>query len=80
MTKTSAASGLFPLILCMWSDHDTIQPHAKYQRRERPGDHLRFCTEDLLDRVLTLENISYCSGGSIQPWGLQRAMQEGILG
>jgi hypothetical protein len=21
----------------MWSDHDMIRPHAKYQRRERPG-------------------------------------------
>jgi hypothetical protein len=21
----------------MWSDHDRIRPHAKYQRRERPG-------------------------------------------
>jgi hypothetical protein len=36
-TKSSAASGSFPLILCMWSDHDRIQPHAKYQHCERLG-------------------------------------------
>jgi hypothetical protein len=33
MTKTSATSQSFPLILCMWSDPIIIQPHAKYRRK-----------------------------------------------
>jgi hypothetical protein len=37
MTKTSATSWSFPLILCMWSDPIRIRPHAKYQRREWSG-------------------------------------------
>jgi hypothetical protein len=29
MTKTSATSGSFPLILCMWSDPIMIRPHVQ---------------------------------------------------
>jgi hypothetical protein len=28
---------IFSADTLMWSDHDTIRPHAKYQRRKWPG-------------------------------------------
>jgi hypothetical protein len=67
MTKTSAASRSFPLILCMWSDHDTIRPHAKYQRRERPGSRSekkkRRLIIDGIFVVVVLEAVGWIRGG-----------------
>jgi hypothetical protein len=35
MAEMSASSHSFRAILCMWSDHGMIRPHAKYRRHER---------------------------------------------
>jgi hypothetical protein len=35
MAKMSASSHSFQAILCMWSDHGMIRPHAKYRRHKR---------------------------------------------
>jgi hypothetical protein len=35
MAKTSASSHSFRAILCMWSDHGMIRPHAKYRCRKQ---------------------------------------------
>jgi hypothetical protein len=35
--KISVITSYLATILCMWSDHNRIRPHAKYCYRERPG-------------------------------------------
>jgi hypothetical protein len=74
MTKTSAASRLFQLILCMWSDHGTIRPHAKYQRREPPRSRSEKNKGRLIIDgifvvvvVVVLEAVGWIRGGYVHP-------------
>jgi hypothetical protein len=62
----------------MWSDHDTIRPHAKYQRREQPGSRSKkkklrliidgiFVVVVVVVVVVVLEAVGWIRGGYAYP-------------
>jgi hypothetical protein len=57
----------------MWSDHDRIRPHAKYQCRERPGSRSEKKKRRLIIDgifvvvVVVLEAVGWIRGGYAHP-------------